>query len=102
MSPVVVRPGKSPLTERTAGIQAGRRNRSSCPEPVIQEGTLNEDRVGFGWPPFLVADVAGYSPLMGTDEEGTFATLKTLLRELIEPKNQGASWPICLHGLSRA
>jgi hypothetical protein len=28
-----------------------------------------------------VADVAGYSPLMGADEEGTFATLKTLLRE---------------------
>jgi hypothetical protein len=49
-----------------------------------------------------VADVAGYSPLMGADEEGTFATLKTLLRELIEPKNQGASWPTCLHGLSRA
>ena len=56
----------------------------------------------FGWPPFLVADVAGLSPLMGTDEEGTFATLKTLLRELIEPKNQGASWPTCLHGFNRA
>jgi hypothetical protein len=38
-----------------------------------------------------VADVAGYSPLMGADEEGTFATLKTLLPELIEPKSQGAS-----------
>jgi hypothetical protein len=48
-----------------------------------------------------VADVAGYSPLMGA-EEGTFATLKTLLRALIEPKNQGASWPTCLHGFSRA
>jgi adenylate cyclase len=33
-----------------------------------------------------VADVAGYSPLMGADEEGTFATLKTLLREPREPK----------------
>ena len=69
---------------------------------IIQEGTLNEDRVAFRVPTFLVADVAGYSPLMGADEEGTFATLKTLLRELIEPENQGASWPICLHGLSRA
>jgi hypothetical protein len=34
-----------------------------------------------------VADVAGYSPLMGADEEGTSATLETLLRELIEPTN---------------
>ena len=33
---------------------------------------MNEDRVGR--PPFLVADVAGYSPLMGADEEGTFTT----------------------------
>jgi predicted TIM-barrel fold metal-dependent hydrolase len=31
--------------------------------------------------PGLVADVAGYLPLMSADEEGTFATLKTLLRE---------------------
>jgi hypothetical protein len=43
-----------------------------------------------------------YSPLMGADEEGTFATLKTLLRELSEPKNLGASWPTFLQGLSRA
>jgi hypothetical protein len=50
-----------------------------------------------------VADVAGYLPLMSADEEGTFATLKTLLRELIEPKNQEhRGRPTCLHGLSRA
>lgn len=30
-------------------------------------------------------DVAGYSRLMGADEEGTLARLKELLRELIEP-----------------
>jgi adenylate cyclase len=30
-------------------------------------------------------DVAGYSRLMGADEEGTLARLKKLLRELIEP-----------------
>src|SRR5450759_2220747 len=34
----------------------------------------------------LAADVAGYSRLMGTDEEGTLAALKTLRRELIDPK----------------
>ena len=34
----------------------------------------------------LAADVAGYSRLMGTDEEGTHARLKAHLRELVEPK----------------
>ncbi len=33
----------------------------------------------------LVADVAGYSRLMGEDEEGTLATLTAHLKELIEP-----------------
>ena len=34
----------------------------------------------------LAADVAGYSRLMGTDEEGTHERLKTLLRQLVNPK----------------
>jgi adenylate cyclase len=34
----------------------------------------------------LAADVAGYSRLMGTDEEGTLARLKALRRELTDPK----------------
>src|SRR5437763_8014222 len=34
----------------------------------------------------LAADVAGYSRLMGADEEGTHERLKGHLRELIEPK----------------
>jgi TolB-like protein/class 3 adenylate cyclase/Tfp pilus assembly protein PilF len=34
----------------------------------------------------LAADVAGYSRLMGVDEEGTHERLKAHLRELIEPK----------------
>ena len=34
----------------------------------------------------LAADVAGYSRLMGTDEEGTHARLKAHLRELVDPK----------------
>jgi len=34
----------------------------------------------------LAADVVGYSRLMGADEEGTLAALKTLRRELAEPK----------------
>ena len=34
----------------------------------------------------LAADVAGYSRLMGADEEGTLDRLKTLYRELVDPK----------------
>jgi adenylate cyclase len=34
----------------------------------------------------LAADVAGYSRLMGVDEEGTLAALKTYRREIIDPK----------------
>ena len=34
----------------------------------------------------LAADVAGYSRLMGVDEEGTLAALKALRREVDDPK----------------
>jgi TolB-like protein/Flp pilus assembly protein TadD len=34
----------------------------------------------------LAADVAGYSRLMGADEEGTHERLRTHLRELVDPK----------------
>jgi adenylate cyclase len=34
----------------------------------------------------LAADVAGYSRLMGVDEEGTLAELKAIRRELSDPK----------------
>jgi class 3 adenylate cyclase len=34
----------------------------------------------------LAADVAGYSRLMGIDEEGTHQNLKTHCSELVEPK----------------
>ena len=34
----------------------------------------------------LAADVAGYSRLIGVNEEGTLATLKAHRRELFDPK----------------
>ena len=34
----------------------------------------------------LAADVAGYSRLMGADEEGTLAALKVVRNELADPK----------------
>src|SRR5512132_879461 len=33
----------------------------------------------------LAADVAGYSRLMGADEEGTLARLKALRRDVVDP-----------------
>ena len=36
----------------------------------------------------LAADIAGYSRLMGADEESTLARLKLLRRELIDPKSR--------------
>ncbi|NOJ41316.1 adenylate/guanylate cyclase domain-containing protein [Bradyrhizobium sp. WSM 1791] len=36
----------------------------------------------------FAADIAGYSQLMGADEEGTLARLKQLRSELIDPKNK--------------
>lgn len=34
----------------------------------------------------LAADMAGYSRLIGADEEGTLARLRALRRDLIDPK----------------
>src|SRR5947199_9260961 len=34
----------------------------------------------------LAADVAGYSRLMGADEEGTLERLKAVRRQLVDPK----------------
>src|ERR1700746_358603 len=47
---------------------------------------LATGRVKRRLPAILAADVAGYSRLMGADEEGTLARLKTLRRELADPK----------------
>jgi adenylate cyclase len=46
---------------------------------------LGEERVERRLAAILAVDVAGYSTLMGADEEGTLARLKALRRELIEP-----------------
>src|SRR5215469_8504752 len=47
---------------------------------------MAEDRVARRLTAVLAADVAGYSRLMGADEEGTLAALKTLRREVVDPK----------------
>src|SRR5712664_3070588 len=44
------------------------------------------DRVERRLAAILAADVAGYSRLMGADEEGTLAALRAIRRELADPK----------------
>jgi TolB-like protein len=46
---------------------------------------MAEERVQRRLTAILAADVAGYSRLIGIDEEGTLAQLKALRRELVEP-----------------
>ncbi len=47
---------------------------------------MAEARVGRRLAAILAADVAGYSRLMGTDEEATLLALKASRRKLIDPK----------------
>jgi adenylate cyclase len=47
---------------------------------------MAEERVARRLAAILATDVVGYSRMMGVDEEGTLAALKTIRRELIEPK----------------
>src|ERR1039458_581431 len=48
--------------------------------------SMAEARVERRLAAILAADVAGYSRLMGVDEEGTLAALKACRREFIDPK----------------
>src|SRR3981189_3597769 len=50
------------------------------------ETALATERVERKLAAILAADVAGYSRLMGADEEGTLAALKELRRGLADPK----------------
>ena len=53
----------------------------------------------------LVADVVGYSRLMGADEEGTLARLKVHRDEVIHPRilrTRSATWMPCARSVSRS
>jgi class 3 adenylate cyclase len=49
-------------------------------------GPAGKARVGRRLAAILAADVAGYSRLMGADEEGTHERLKAHVREVVDPK----------------
>src|SRR3954449_6988092 len=48
--------------------------------------TAEPERIERRLTAILAAEIAGYSPLMGADEEGTLAALKAIRRELGDPK----------------
>src|SRR5260370_1609190 len=50
------------------------------------DATMSEERVERRLAAILAADVAGYSRLMGVDEEGTLAALKAIRRDLLDLK----------------
>src|SRR5712664_1088933 len=52
----------------------------------LESAALATERVERKLAAILAADIAGYSRLMGADEEGTLARLKAHRRELIDPK----------------
>ena len=41
----------------------------------------------------FAADIAGYSRLMGSDEEGTLAALKTISKLIFRSQDRRTSWP---------
>src|SRR5207248_2943462 len=57
----------------------------SCPD-LPRRAPLGTERVERRLTAILAADVAGYSRLMGVDEEGTLAQLKAHRRALVDPK----------------
>ena len=59
---------------------------SNQPPSCLRRGLLTASR---RLAAVLAADVAGYSRLMGADEEGTLERLKALRRELLDPKIVG-------------
>jgi adenylate cyclase len=59
---------------------------SPATEAVGPRGILSGERVERRLTAILVADVVGYSRLMGADEEGTLERLRALRRELVDPK----------------
>jgi class 3 adenylate cyclase len=61
---------------------------------AVKKSRLATERVERKLAAILAADIAGYSRLMGADEEGTLARLKAHRRELIDPKIAEHRWRI--------
>ena len=66
-------------------VRMGAESRGSIRPVRLESAALATERVERKLAAILAADVAGYSRLMGADEEGTLARLKAYRRELIDP-----------------
>lgn len=78
--PLMTRSGHGPSP--TAGLRA-----LMNPPDLAKKGLdLTGQQVERRLAAILAADVAGYSRLMGTDEEGTLAALRSHRREIFDPK----------------
>src|SRR5215467_4912414 len=69
-------------------LSLDRHNPSADRKLTLEPGTIfmAQPHVERRLAAILAADVAGYSRLMGADEEGTLAALKVYRREIIDPK----------------
>src|SRR5262249_44278961 len=67
-------------------LSAVRRVEQAPSAPMASRIAHEDSRATRRLAAILAADVAGYSRLMGADEEGTLARLNALRRELIDPK----------------
>jgi class 3 adenylate cyclase len=76
------RPGTATTLERRHRQEQARRLKGG----LSGERTLRGERVERRLAAILAADVAGYSRLMGADEEGTLERLKAHRRLLVDPK----------------
>ena len=67
--------------DSTIATKLWRKSLAVWPAKLDRCAHLNGDRVERRLAAILVADVVGYSRLIGADEEGTLAALKTIRRE---------------------
>jgi class 3 adenylate cyclase len=71
---------------RPKAPEAGSSAARLCVKLAKRDQAVIEQRIQRQLIAILAADVAGYSRLIGLDEEGTLARLKELRRTLIDPK----------------
>src|SRR5919201_3275589 len=77
-----------PRPRRTSSDRLTRQAPGAAAAVGRSDSGVQAERVERRLAAILAADVAGYSRLMGADEEGTLRRLKALRRELIDPKLQ--------------
>jgi class 3 adenylate cyclase len=78
--------GLDPISRWNRDFPAGRAGEAVYAKRGIKEADLTSERLDRRLSAILAADVAGYSRLMGLDEEGTVGQVKNHQVNLIDPK----------------